>query len=719
MSTTPRPITHVRKRDGSLQPFDPGRIERAIAGAMSEVGPINEPEARRLATEVIDALRTLEPPPAVEQIQDVVERVLAEQGHPDVAKAYILYRRDHTELREAKSALGVRDDLKLTVNAAKVLQARYLMKNEKGLVIETPRQMMQRVAHAVAGFDDLFGDEMYGEYKGRSETEFADMLTRLEFLPNSPTLMNAGTPLGQLAACFVLPVGDSMSEIFEAVRHMALIHQSGGGTGFSFSRLRPAGDVVRSTGGIASGPVSFMSVFDTATNVIKQGGRRRGANMAILRVDHPDIVDFITVKAERRGLQNFNLSVAVPDAFMAAVRDNKDYDLINPRTREAVGRKNARDIFDLITTSAWRCGDPGLVFIDAINRDNPTPQLGEFEATNPCGEQPLLPYESCNLGSINVAALVEGGQLQWDRLERLIPIAVHFLDNVCDGSRFPLPQIEQITRANRKIGLGLMGFAEVLIKLGIPYDSEEGVAFGEKLMKFVNEKAHAASVELAHRRRSFDNFKGSLWERRGYTAMRNATVTTIAPTGTISMIAGVSSGIEPLFALSYFRNVLGGARLMEQNVLFEQVARSRGFYSKELMTEIARRGSVRGLKQVPDDVQRVFVTAFDVAPEWHVRMQAAFQKHTDNSVSKTVNLPSSATPGDVRRIYLLAYSLKCKGITIYRYGSVPGQVLQVTAAAEGVQRPVSPDQVGDELAEFADYVTCDAEFSGECRECAT
>lgn len=714
MDTPGGTITHVRKRDGSLQAFDAGRIECAIASAMSEVGRPNVEEARRLTGIVVGELGRLKPPPSVEQIQDVVERILAEQGHPEVAKAYILYRHAHAELRETKSALGIRDDLKLSVNAAKVLQARYLQKNEKGEVIETPRQMMERVARAVAKVDELYREDV-----ARAEEEFLRALLRLEFLPNSPTLMNAGTPLGQLSACFVLPVGDSMTEIFEAVRHMALIHQSGGGTGFSFSHLRPAGDVVRSTGGIASGPVSFMQVFDTATSVIKQGGRRRGANMAVLRVDHPDIVEFITVKAERRGLQNFNLSVSVPDAYMAAVRDNHDYPLINPRTGQPVARKNARDIFELIVTCACRCGDPGLIFLDAINRDNPTPQLGQIEATNPCGEQPLLPYESCNLGSINVAAFVEDGQLQWDRIAALIPIAVHFLDNVCDASRFPLPQIEHITRANRKIGLGVMGFAETLIKLGIPYNSEEGVAFGERLMKFINETAHAASVALARRRGSFPNFEGSLWQRRNYPCMRNATVTTIAPTGTISMIANVSSGIEPLFALSYFRNVLNGARLMEQNALFEHTARQRGFYSRELMAEIARRGSVQGMDIVPKDVQRLFVTAFDVAPEWHVRMQAAFQRHTDNSVSKTVNLPSSATPGDVRRTYLLAYALQCKGITIYRYGSVPAQVLQISAAADALQGPPAPETAPGELAEFADYITCDADFSGECRECAT
>jgi len=708
-------LTHVRKRDGSLQPFDPDRIRRAIAGAMSDIGSIDDAEARRLTAEVVGRLGSIGTPPAVEEIQDVVERVLAALGHADVAKAYILYRRSRAEVRETKSALGIRDDLKLSLNAAKVLHARYLLKNEKGEVIETPRQMLQRVAHAVAEADRAYE----GEDAARAEREFLEMLVRMEFLPNSPTLMNAGTPLGQLAACFVLPVGDSMAEIFDAVRNMALIHQSGGGTGFSFSRLRPAGDVVRSTMGVASGPVSFMRVFDTATDVVKQGGRRRGANMAILRADHPDIVDFVTAKAERRGLQNFNLSVAVTDAFMAAVRDNADYHLINPRTGQPAGKRNARALFDLIAASAWRCGDPGLVFIDAVNRDNPTPQLGEIEATNPCGEQPLLPYESCNLGSINVSAFVDAGHFQWERFERIIPTAVHFLDNVCDVSRHPLPQVEQVTRGNRKIGLGVMGFAEALVKLSIPYDSAEGLAFGERLMQRLNDNAHTASVELARRRGSFAHLEGSRWQQRGYDCLRNATVTTIAPTGTISMIAGVSSGIEPIFALSYFRNVLGGAKLMEENALFQQAAQAGGFYSRALMTQIARRGSVRDMKEVPAQVRRLYATAFDVAPEWHVRMQAAFQRHTDNSVSKTVNLPSSATPSDVRRIYLLAYALKCKGITVYRYGSLPGQALQITAAAEQLQRPTLTDDAEQELSDYADYLTCDTDFSGECRECAT
>ncbi|MBI3008138.1 MAG: adenosylcobalamin-dependent ribonucleoside-diphosphate reductase [Candidatus Omnitrophica bacterium] len=585
-------------------------------------------------------------------------------------------------------------------NAIKVLEARYLRKDENGVVVETPDEMLHRVAKAVAQADILYKDEFQAH---QTEREFYEMLSRLDFLPNSPTLMNAGTKIGQLSACFVIPVGDSMDEIFTAVRHMALIHQSGGGTGFSFSRLRPKGDVVRSTGGIASGPVSFMRVFDVATDIIKQGGRRRGANMGILRVDHPDIIDFITIKAQGKGLLNFNLSVAVTDEFIKNVKEGKEYELINPRTGKAVRKEDACRIFDLIVSNAWKCGDPGLIFIDEINRHNATAHISPIEATNPCGEQPLLAYESCNLGSINLSNMAGGGRINWELLGRTVLIAVHFLDNIIDISVHPLPEIEAITKADRRIGLGVMGFAEMLIKMNIAYDSDEALKTAEEVMRFINEKANDASFRLAEERGSFPNFKGSIWERIGFKKMRNAALTTIAPTGTISIIAGVSSGIEPLFALSYFREVMDGTKLLEENKLFQDLAKERGFYSDKLTLEIARKGSIKDIPGIPEDVKKVFGTAFDIAPLWHVKMQAAFQKYSDSGVSKTVNLPQDAAEDDVRTVYLAAHELKCKGITIFRYGSAREQVLKLNL-------PADRDR---------DFINVDAEYSGECRICST
>jgi ribonucleoside-diphosphate reductase alpha chain len=514
--------------------------------------------------------------------------------------------------------------------------------------------------------------------------------------------MNAGTDLGQLSACFVLPIGDSMEEIFDAVRHMAIIHKSGGGTGFSFSNLRPQGDVVKSTKGVASGPISFMRVFDVATEVIKQGGKRRGANMGILAVDHPDIMSFITAKSKGDTLTNFNISVAATDSFMESVGKNARYDLINPRTGKPVKKVSAREIFSLITTSAWTTGDPGLVFIDEINRHNPTPKLGRIESTNPCGEQPLLPYESCNLGSINLSKMVEKTEIDWSRLKLVTREAVHFLDNVIDANKFPLKETEIITKANRKIGLGVMGFADALLKLGIPYNSSEALNTAEEIMKFISKEARQKSAELGEERGSFPNFKKSIWyEEERYQHMRNATHTTIAPTGTISIIAGTSSGIEPLFAISFIRNVLDGTQLLETNRVFEEVAKREGIHSEELIMEIAKKGSLTRIDGIPDTVKRLFVTALDISPEWHVRLQAAFQKYVDNAVSKTVNLPHDTTTEDIRRIFMLAYREKCKGITIYRYGSKSEQVLVI-----GEDR--------DRMTRRPNYVVASSEYSGGC-----
>ncbi|MFO7982421.1 MAG: adenosylcobalamin-dependent ribonucleoside-diphosphate reductase [Desulfuromonadales bacterium] len=539
----------------------------------------------------------------------------------------------------------------LTPNARQTLEARYLLKNEAGEVVETPEQLFNRVSRAVAAGEKKMAG---AEEARRAENRFFDLLSSLTFLPNSPTLMNAGTDLGQLAACFVLPVGDSLPEIFNTLRDAALIHQSGGGTGFSFARLRPAGDRVKSTMGISSGPVSFMRVYDAATEAIKQGGTRRGANMGILRVDHPDILDFVSAKDQEGALVNFNISVALTHPFMTAVREGESYALINPRTGDATGEISAHEVFDAVARNAWKNGEPGLVFIDRINEEHAAGHAGEIEATNPCGEQPLLPHEACNLGSLNLPALAdEEGRIDYHRLAETVYWAVRFLDDVIEVNRYPLQPIAEMTRNNRKIGLGVMGFADLLILRGIPYASERALAEAEELMSFIQKESIAASEELARERGAYTNFSGSSRQQAGEAPMRNATVNTIAPTGTLSLIAGVSSGIEPVFAFEYERHVLG-TRLKEIHPLY----RKRRESGKHLDPE-------------------VFVTAHQVPAEWHVRMQAAFQKYVDNAVSKTINFSAEATVEDVKRAFSLADGLDCKGLTIYRDKSRRSQVLNV------------------------------------------
>ena len=687
------PPAKIFKRDGRIVDFDSSRIRDAVYKAFIAVELHDGEKAESVTEEVVKLLeeRFKGRTPSVEDAQDLVIEVLRNKGYGRVAEAYETYRNKKREIRELREKLNI-ELPKLTVNALEVLRQRYLLRDENEKIVESPDQLFSRVAKAVAASDGRYGENM-----GQTEQVFYKMMSQLEFVPNTPTLFNAGTQLGQLSACFVLPVEDSLEGIFNAAKNMALIEQSGGGVGFDFSRLRPKGDIVRSTKGVASGPVSFMRIFDTGTEIIKAGGKRRGAMMAVLRVDHPDVLEFITSKQQPGFLSNFNISVAVTDDFMKAVNEGEEYWLVNPRNKEKTKKLIARDVWNLMAESAWMSGDPGVIFIDEINRHNPTPLVGKIESTNPCGEQPLLPYESCNLGSINLSRMVEDGKVDWKKLREIVRNAVHFLDNVIDANKYPLREIEQITWANRKIGLGVMGFADMLIKLGVPYDTEEALNLGQQVMEFVETEGHRKSVELGEDRGSFPNFEGSIWKGK-HSAMRNATVTTVAPTGTISIIAGCSSGIEPMFAISFIRNVLEGTRLFETNPLFESMAKERGFYSAKLLEEIARTGSAQKVDGLPEDVKRLFITALDIKPEWHVKMQAAFQKHTDNAVSKTVNLPTEATVEDIRGIYELAWKLKCKGVTAFRYGSKPEQVLYI----------------GEVKTDTGKFLALEPEYAGGC-----
>ncbi|OIP98263.1 ribonucleoside-diphosphate reductase, adenosylcobalamin-dependent [Candidatus Wirthbacteria bacterium CG2_30_54_11] len=715
----------IKKRDGRVMDFDPKKIGNAIYKAAREVGIKDDKLAEDITERVVMILEKRFNGgniPTVEQVQDIVEEALIILGQIKIGKAYILYREERKDLREAKAIIldGAEDELKLTLNATKVLERRYLLKDEEGKVIETPKQMFERVAKAIAKADAKYGTA--ADVK-KSEQEFLDMMENLEFMPNSPTLMNAGTEMGQLSACFVLPVEDAMDKIFDSLKNTALIHQTGGGTGFSFSRLRPKDDIVKSTGGIASGPISFMRVFDMATEVIKQGGRRRGANMGILRVDHPDILEFIVAKEKNNTFNNFNISVGITEKFMQAVEKNQDYDIINPRSHEPIRKLNARKVFDLIVTMAWKNGEPGIIFLDRLNKDNPTPELGEIESTNPCGEQPLLPYESCNLGSINLSKMIKWqdgkSEVDWVKFESTVRKAVHFLDNVIDESKFPLEAITELVHGNRKVGLGAMGWADMLILLGISYNSDAAINLADRVMGFIHDKAREASMDLAKTRGVFPNWGKSIFKEKNLK-LRNATLTTIAPTGTISVIADASSGIEPLFAVSYIRNVMDNTELLEVNKYFEEMAKDEGFFSDDLMRRIARQGHLVGIEDVPQRLRTVFVTAHEISPEWHIRMQAVFQKHIDNAVSKTVNFSHDATTEDIEKAYLLAWRLGCKGVTVYRDHSRDEQVLNIDKVNRKIEEAAvskRDPEIVQELEEEQTMVKVSSEYSGGCVTC--
>ncbi|HLC70492.1 MAG TPA: adenosylcobalamin-dependent ribonucleoside-diphosphate reductase [Candidatus Nanoarchaeia archaeon] len=675
ITTTSIHIEQVVKRDGTLTKFSLHKIADSIYKAAETVGGKDKTLAIEIAHDVVEKLnQKYTTTISAENIQDLVERTLIEKGHIKTAKAYILYQHKKNEERAKALQHYAQGGLHFSQEAIRILERRYLLKDMQGNLIENPEQMLRRVAKNIAQADQLYGVSDLSTIEDR----FFTMMAQLRFLPNSPTLMNAGTKTQQLSSCFVLPVEDSMKGIFGTLLDAASIHQRGSGTGFSFSRLRPKGDPVERNLGVASGPVAFLGVYDAALDVIKQGGIRPGANMAVLRVDHPDILRFIECKRDKKSLKNFNISVAVTDNFMHAVEQDREYFVVNPKNQKYVGKLRARDVFSVIVQNAWKTGDPGLIFIDEINRKHPAKNLGEIETTNQCGEAPLLPYEGCVLGSLNLNKFLSDDHtsLNWDILRRTVHDAVHFLDNVIDMNNYPLPEIEDKTKRTRKFGLGIMGFADILIKLNIKYDSEKGLEFADTLFSFIKDVAYAKSQELAQLRGCCPGWEGSEHHKDGRT-MRNITCLSISPTGTISILADASSGCEPLFAISYQKTVLGDSELVHLNKHFEQVAKEQRFYSVELMRKIARVGSISQFAEIPSEVRNIFVTAQDISPEWHVQMQATLQKHIDNSISKTINFPAIAAIKDVENAYLLAWNMKCKGITIYRDGSYEDQVMTI------------------------------------------
>ncbi|MAG72901.1 ribonucleoside-diphosphate reductase, adenosylcobalamin-dependent [archaeon] len=680
METSLKTVQHVIKRDGRTVPFHPEKIAEAIFKAAQTVGGNDRQMASDLAADVAKDIAENHPKdtPTVEEVQDAVERVLINLGHAKTAKAFILYRHKRKQDRVRRALIlgeeHADDNLDFTQEALKILEQRYLQKDELGRLIEDPRQMILRVASAIADADKKYNknEEDVRQLKMR----FFDLIASRKFFPATPTLMNAGTKNQQLHACYVLPVKDDMESIFGTLHDAAVIHQQGGGTGFSFTRLRPKRDPVQHHLGVAPGPVSFLRVYDRALDVIKQGGVRPGANMAVMRVDHPDIIRFIEAKRDKMSLKNFNISVAVTDNFMRAVEEDREYYVKNPRTEKFVGKLRARDVFAVITQNAWKTGDPGLIYLDEINRKHPGKHLGDIETTNQCGELPLLPYEGCALGSIDVAKYIKGNDLDWQQLEEDVKTATYFLDNVIDVNKYPRREIKVATLATRKLGLGIMGFADMLFSLGIRYDSEEGLVMGDKLMSFVKKVAYTESQRLASERGPCEAWKGSDHEKAG-RIMRNMTCISLSPTGTRSILADTSPGCEPVFAVSYRRTVLTSSELVFVNKVFERVAKERGFYSPELIRKVSMRGGVQSIKDIPKDVRDVFVTAQDIKPEWHIRMQATLQKHVDNSISKTINFPRTAAIKDVENVYLQAWKAKCKGITIYRDGSYEDQVISI------------------------------------------
>lgn len=686
-------IKKIQKRDGRIVDFDQEKITEAIWKAAQNVGGKNRKLAEKISKQVSSLLEVFFKDetkiPTVEQIQDLVEKILIEDGHAKTAKAFILYREKHAEIRQQKTdILGSTKSTKFSVNALKVLNERYLLKDDNGRVKETPEELFERVAKNIAQAEKKFKGDVTKRTK-----EFYDVMVEKDFLPNSPTLMNAGTRVQQLAACFVLPVEDSIEAIFETLKQSAVIQQTGGGTGFNYSHLRPRTDIVTSTKGSSSGPVSFMKVFNSLTEAMKEGGKRRGANMGILEITHPDILEFIACKEKKGELENFNISVGLTEAFMQAVVHDREYELINPRNGETVNHLSARGVFELLVSKAWSTGEPGIIFLDRIENANPTPKAGKLEATNPCGEQPLLPFEACNLGSINISNFIKNGEIDYPRLKKVIHTAVRFLDDVIEMSDYKLAETQIIVSANRKIGLGIMGFADLLFQFNIGYNTDEAVHLAEKISAYLQKEARAASEKLGAERGSFPNFKESIFADSDYKTMRNATVTTIAPAGSISMIADCSSGIEPLFGLVYTKHVLDGSELIYSNKHFEEALKSNSVYSNELMRLISQVGSIQSLKELPANIKSVFVVTDDISPIWHVRMQAAFQKNTDNAVSKTINLPASASLEDVKQAFQAAYSLGCKGITIYRDSSRDRQVLSLGSRLESESKAATKKNV--------------------------
>ena len=674
-------VKEIIKRDGRIVPFDVNKIADAIFKAAQVVGGDDKTLALIIAKDIekVIAEKYQLSKPTVENVQDIVEKTLIDRGHAKTAKSYILHRHTRSETRARRALIlgeqhaGEEDHL-FTNEALKILERRYLMKDQLGNLKETPEGMLQRVANNIAKADKYY--QKNPEQVAETSQKFYSILSKLYFLPNSPTLMNAGTNSQQLSACFVLPIEDNMRSIFGTLRDAAIIHQRGSGTGFAFSRLRSRGDPVQHHLGVASGPLAFLKVYDAALDVIKQGGVRPGANMAVLRVDHPDILRFIDSKRDKISLKNFNISVAVTDRFMKSVEEDREYFLKNPRTGKYVGKLRAKDVFAVITQNAWKTGDPGLIFIDEINRKHPAKHLGEVETTNQCGEAPLLPNEGCALGSIDVAKFVVGNDLDWKKLKEVIHISVHFLDNVIDMNSYPKAKIEEQTKKTRKFGLGIMGFADMLFMLRIKYDSEEGLNIADKLMSFFKDAIYEKSSQLAEERGVCPAWEGSDHEKAG-RKMRNMSCISLSPTGTRSILANTTSGCEPAFALAFQRTVLSSNELVTVNPFFEKVARERGFYSPELMRKLSLFGGVQHIKEVPKDVRDVFVTAQDIKPEWHIKMQSTLQKHVDNSISKTINFPRTAAIKDVEDAYLLAWKTKCKGLTIYRDGSYEDQVITI------------------------------------------